>query len=65
MTGTLLGHSSANSTISVEAPKPLSSNIDSKYVLPTKKLSFASSNFYPPMSSKSPSLFVVGSITRL
>ena len=31
---------SANHTISVAAPKPLSSNMVSRYVLPTKKPSF-------------------------
>ena len=33
--------SSANPPISVAAPKPLSSNMDSIYVLPTKTPSFA------------------------
>ena len=33
--------SSANPTISVEAPKPLSYNMESRYFLPTKKNSFA------------------------
>ena len=33
--------SSANPPISVAAPKPLSSNMDSRYVLPTKIPSFA------------------------
>ena len=33
--------SSANPPISVAAPNPLSSNMDSRYVLPTKTKSFA------------------------
>ena len=41
--------SSANPPISVVAPKPLSSNMDSRYFLPTKILSFEYSNVYPPI----------------
>ena len=46
-----------NPPISVAAPKPLSSYMDSRFVLPTKTPSFASSNFYPPMSLKDLSPF--------
>ena len=46
--------SSGNQSISVVAPKPLSSNMDSRFVLPTKTPSFAPSNVYRPMSLKSP-----------
>ena len=41
--------SSVNSPISVAAPKPLSSDMDSSSVFPTKTTSFASSTFYPPI----------------
>ena len=46
--------------ISVEAPKPLSSNTDSRYVFPTKIPSFAYSNFYPQISLNTSAPFVVG-----
>ena len=49
--------SSANPPISVAAPKPLSSNMDSISVLPTKTPSFESSNIYPPMSLQAPEPF--------
>ena len=45
---------SSNLPISLAAPKPLSSNMDSRSVLPTKTPSVASLNVYPPMSLKSP-----------
>ena len=45
---------SANPTISVAAPKPLSSSMDSRSVVQTKIPSFASSNVYPPMPLKPP-----------
>ena len=45
----ILGLSSFISPVSLAPPKPLSSNMDSISVLPTKKPSFVSSNFYPPM----------------
>ena len=41
--------SSVNPPISVAAPKLPSSNMDSRYVLPTKIPSFAYQNVYPPM----------------
>ena len=49
--------SSANPPILVVASKPLSYNMDSRYVLPTKSPSFAYSNFYPPMALKAPAPF--------
>ena len=49
--------SSANPLISGAAPKPLTSNMDSRSVFPTKTPFFASSNFYPPMSLNSPEPF--------
>ena len=42
--------SSANPPISVAVQKPLSSNMGSISVLPTKIISFSYSNVYPPMS---------------
>ena len=53
----IYGHfSSASPPISVAAPKPLSSNMDSRSVFPTKTPSFAYSNFYPkiPLNTQSP-----------
>ena len=50
----LLGLSIVNPPISGAAPKPLSSNMDSRSFLPTKTTSFASSNVYPLMVLKAP-----------
>ena len=46
-----------NPPISGAAPKPISSNMDSRYFLPTKTPSFASSNVYPPISLNFPALY--------
>ena len=39
----------ANPPVSVAAPKPLSSDMDSRSIFPIKITSFAYSNVYPPM----------------
>ena len=49
--------SSANPPISVAAPKPLSSNMESRSVFLTKIPSFSYSNIYPPMSLNPPAPF--------
>ena len=49
--------SSANSPVSVVAPKPLSSNIDSRYFYPNKITSIAYQNVYPPTSLNPPAPF--------
>ena len=46
--------SSENPPILVAATNPLSSIMDSVYVLSTKTLSFTKPNVYPPMTLKSP-----------
>ena len=48
---------SAKPPISVAAPKPLSANMDSRSVFPTKIPSFAYSNAYSPMSLNPPASF--------
>ena len=48
---------SANPSISVSSPKPISSNMDSRSVLPTKIPSFSYSNVYPPISLNPPAPF--------
>ena len=53
----LLGLSKTNPPISVAAPKPLSSNIDSISVFPSKTPSVASLNVYPTISLKVPETF--------
>ena len=49
--------SSVNPPISVAAQKPLSYDMNSRSILPTKTPSFVSSNFYPPMSLNAPASF--------
>ena len=51
---------SANTPISVQAQKSISSYMDSGSVFPTKITFFAYANFYPPMSLNSPEPFGVG-----
>ena len=60
----LLGLCSVNSPMSVATPKPLSSNMYSRSVFPTKTPSFASSNVYPQMSLNAPALFGGGTKSK-
>ena len=56
---------SANSPIPIASSKPLSSNIDSRSVLPTKITSFAYSNDLPPISLTPQHDLEVGSSPRI
>ena len=49
--------SSVNPPISVAAPKPFSSKMNSRYFFPIKMSSFAQSNVYPTMPLKAPAPF--------